>query len=102
MRWLNEYTIIYSFVFTGKSLTMKEQIQHDDDDDDTQIYIYKTLTDTAMMVRFFLSPQGFNFSDIYIHTHLQNTLSGDENNFGPVRICFKCKLPNMLIQQLHT
>ena len=81
---------------------MKEQIQHDDDDDDTQIYIYKTLTDTAMMVRFFLSPQGFNFSDIYIHTHLQNTLSGDENNFGPVRICFKCKLPNMLIQQLHT
>jgi len=62
MRWLNECTIIYSFVFTGKSLIKKEQIQHDDD---TQIYIYKTLTDAAMMVRFFLSPQGFNFSDIY-------------------------------------
>ena len=56
---------------------------------DTQIYIYKTFTDTTMMVCFFLSPLGFNFSDIY----LQNTLSGDINSFGPVRICFKCKLP---------
>jgi len=49
---------------------MKEQKQHDDD---AQIYIYKTFTDTAMMICFFLSSQGFNFSD----TYLQNTLCGD-------------------------
>jgi len=42
-------------------------MQHDDD---TQIYMYKTLTDTAMMVCFFVFPQGFSFSDIYIYIYI--------------------------------